>query len=88
MDNWLVIVIIIAAFALVLGNFSVVQKNAQTPLRKQSLNDLKETLPRTHKQAHKMPTIVSNDPIELKERSALTTQVNEIAKQSALKKEY
>jgi hypothetical protein len=87
MDNWLVIVIIITAFALVLGNFSVVQKNAKTPLRKQSLNDLQETLPRSHKQGHKMPTIVSNDPIELKERSASATEVNEIAKQSALKKE-
>jgi hypothetical protein len=34
-----------------------------------------------------MPTIVSNDPVELKERSTLVTEVNEIAKQSALKKE-
>ncbi|MBA6234140.1 MULTISPECIES: hypothetical protein [unclassified Colwellia] len=87
MDNWLVIVIIIAAFALVLGNFSVVQKNAQTPLRKQGLNDLQETLPRSHKQTHKMPTITAKDPIELKEKSGLATQVNEISEQSTLKKE-
>ncbi|MBA6337141.1 MULTISPECIES: hypothetical protein [unclassified Colwellia] len=68
MDNWLVIVIIIAAFALIIGNFSVVQQNANTPLRKQGLNDLEETLPRSHNKAHKMPTIVSAEPIESKEK--------------------
>ncbi|TWX52803.1 hypothetical protein [Colwellia hornerae] len=86
MDNWLVIAIIIAAAALMIGNFSVVQKNAKTPLRKQSLNDLQETLPRSHKKAHKMPTIVSNEPIELKGKSDLAIEVDEIAKQSALKR--
>lgn len=87
MDNWLVIAIIIAAVALMIGNFSVVQKNAKTPLRKQSLNDLQETLPRSHNKPHKMPTIVSAEPIELKEKSELAIEIDEITKQSALKKD-
>ena len=82
MDNWLIIAIIIAALALVIGNFSVVQKNAKTPLRKKSLNDLQETLPRSNKVNHKLPTIVSNEPIELKERSELKIEIDEITKQS------
>lgn len=86
MDNWLVIAIIIAALALVIGNFSTVQKNANTPLRKKSLNDLQETLPRSNKKAHKMPVIVSKEPIELKERSELNIELDEIEKQAALKK--
>lgn len=81
MDNWLVIIIIIAALALIIGNFSTFQKNAKTPLRKRSLNDLQETLPRSHKSAHKMPIIVSNEPIELKEKSFLETEIEEIEKE-------
>lgn len=86
MDNWLIIAIIVAAFALVIGNMSVVQKNAKKPLRKKSLNDLEETLPRSNRVDHKMPTIVSNDPIELKEKSELNIEIDEIEKQSNLKK--
>ena len=44
MDNGIIIIICIAALGLVIGNFSLVQKNAKTPLRKKSLNDLQETL--------------------------------------------
>jgi hypothetical protein len=80
MDSWLIIVIFIAALALVIGNFSLVQKNAKTPLRLKSLNDLQETLPRSNKKAHKMTTIVSNDPIELKEKSELNIEIDEIEK--------
>lgn len=54
MDNWLVIGIIAIVFISIIGNFSTVHKNAKTPLRKKSLNDLQETLPRTHKTAHKL----------------------------------
>jgi len=86
MDNWLVIAIIIVAFAVVIGNFSMVQKNAKTPLRKKSLNDLQETLPRSNKEAHKMPTIVSKDPIELKEKNELNIELDEIERQSKFKK--
>lgn len=88
MDNWLIIAIIIAALALVIGNFSVVQKNAKTPLRKKSLNDLQETLPRSNKVDHKLPTIVSSEPIELKERNELKIEIDEIEKQSSLKEEH
>jgi hypothetical protein len=86
MDNGLVIFIIIAACALIIGNFSTFQKNAKTPLRKKGLNDLQETLPRSKKEPHKMPTIVSNDPIELKERSELQIEIDEITAKSTSKK--
>ena len=85
MDNGIIIVIFIAALAMVIGNFSLVQKNAKTPLRKKGLNDLQETLPRNNKEDHKMPTIVSNDPIELKEKSELNIEIDEIEKQAAIK---
>ena len=48
-SSWLPIIIIIGVVLFMIGNFSTVQKNAKTPLRKKSLNDLKETLPRTNK---------------------------------------
>ena len=86
MDNWLVTAIIVAALALIIGNFSTFQKNAKTPLRKKSLNDLQETLPRSKKSTHKMPTIVSHEPIEIKEKSSLEIEVDEIEKQSTVEK--
>lgn len=85
MDNGIIIVIFIAALAMVIGNFSLVQKNAKTPLRKKGLNDLQETLPRNNNKDHKMPTIVSNEPIELKEKSELNIEIDEIEKQAAIK---
>lgn len=48
-SSWLPLIIIIAVVLFMIGNFSTVQKNAKTPLRKKGLNDLKETLPRTNK---------------------------------------
>ena len=57
MNDWLIPVIIIAAAMLYIGNISTFQKNAKTPLRKKGLNDLEETLPRTHKKEHKLPTV-------------------------------
>ncbi len=57
MDNWLAILIIGIAFVVIVGNFSTFQKNTHQKLRKTNLNDLKETLPRSHKTDHKMPTI-------------------------------
>lgn len=56
MDNWLAWVIITIACVLFIGNLSTFQKSAKHPLRKKSLNDLEETLPRTHKTDHKLPT--------------------------------
>jgi len=47
---------IIIAAVLLIGNFSTFQKSAKHPLRKKGLNDLKETLPRTKKKPHKMPS--------------------------------
>ncbi len=57
MDSWIVPTLIIIALVLIIGNFSTLQKSAKTPLRKKSLNDLKETLPRSNKTEHKMPEI-------------------------------
>jgi len=81
MNDWLVIVIIIAVFGLVIGNFSLVQKNAKTPLRKKGLNDLQETLPRSKKSSHTMPIIVSKDPVELTAKSVLEEEVDKIEDQ-------
>lgn len=57
MNDWVVPTIIIAAVFLMIGNYSTVQKNAKTPLRKKNLNDLEETLPRSNKTEHEMPTV-------------------------------
>lgn len=60
MDNWIAIIIIIIAVALIVGNFSTFQRTSHQKMRKTSLNDRKETLPRSHKTDHKMPTIDKN----------------------------
>jgi len=57
MSDWIVPIMIIVVLALLIGNFSTFQKSAKTPLRKKSLNDLEETLPRSNKKTHKMDTI-------------------------------
>jgi hypothetical protein len=57
MTNWLTIVIITLVCVIMIGNFSTFHKNAKTPLRKKNLNDLKETLPRSYKTPHKLPTV-------------------------------
>jgi len=57
MGEWVIPAIIIAAVFLMIGNYSTLQKNAKTPLRKKGLNDLEETLPRSTKEEHKMPTV-------------------------------
>ncbi len=57
MDNWLTIGIIVLVCVIMIGNFSTFQKNSKTPLRKKGLNDLKETLPRSNKTDHKLPTV-------------------------------
>ncbi|WOH38678.1 hypothetical protein RI844_05530 [Thalassotalea fonticola] len=45
MDSWIIIAIIVAVIATIIGNLSMLQKSAK-PIRKKSLNDLQETLPR------------------------------------------
>jgi len=60
MDNWLAILMIIIAVLIIIGNLSTFQKSSHHKLRKTNLNDLKETLPRTHKTAHKMPSADKN----------------------------
>jgi hypothetical protein len=81
MNDWLVIIIIIAVFGLIIGNFSIVQKSAKTPLRKKGLNDLQETLPRSKKSPHTMPIIVSKDSVKLTAKSALETEIDKIEEQ-------
>ena len=55
-ESWVAPTIMIIALVILIGNLSTFQKSAKTPLRKKGLNDLKETLPRTQKSAHKMPS--------------------------------
>jgi len=57
MDNWLAILIIGIALVIIIGNFSTFQKNTHQRMRKTNLNDMKETLPRTHTTSHKLPTV-------------------------------
>ncbi|WP_245825349.1 hypothetical protein [Pseudocolwellia agarivorans] len=57
MGEWLIPIVIIGVVLFYIGNLSTLQKNAKTPLRKKGLNDLEETLPRSHKTDHKMPTV-------------------------------
>jgi hypothetical protein len=57
MDSWIPYIIITLAFVIIIGNFSTLQKNTNQRMRKKNLNDLDETLPRTHKTEHKMSTI-------------------------------
>lgn len=45
MASWLIITIIVFAIAAIIGNLSLLRKSA-SPIRRKSLNDLKETLPR------------------------------------------
>lgn len=56
MDSWIPIVIIIVIALFLIGNLSTVHKSAKKPIRKQALNDLKETLPRTTKKEEKLPS--------------------------------
>jgi hypothetical protein len=56
-EDWLTITIIVIAMAVIIGNLSTLQKNTKQKLRLKGLNDLKETLPRTNKNDHKMETI-------------------------------
>ena len=60
-DSFIVFAIIVAVVMYIIGSFSTVQKSAKKPLRKQGLNDLKETLPRTHKveSDQKLPTFTN-----------------------------
>jgi len=57
MSDWLIIGVIVLVLMVIIGNLSILQKNAKTPLRKKSLNELKETIPRSNKTEHKLPTI-------------------------------
>ena len=57
MNNWTAIALITIALVIIIGNLSTFQKSSKQKLRKKGLNDLKETLPRSHKQDHKMSTM-------------------------------
>ncbi|TRX56715.1 hypothetical protein [Thalassomonas sp. M1454] len=45
METWVIVVIIVCVIAAIVGNLSMLQRSTQ-PLRRKSLNDLQETLPR------------------------------------------
>lgn len=60
MDNWLAIAMVVIAIVIIVGNLSTFHKSSNQKMRKKSLNDREETLPRTKKTSHKMPPITSN----------------------------
>jgi hypothetical protein len=47
---------------IIIGNLSTFQKSSKQKMRKNGLNDRKETLPRTNKSAHKMQPIEKKVP--------------------------
>ena len=57
MDNWIAIFMIVITIVIIIGNLSTFQKSSKQRMRKKSLNDREETLPRTNKSAHKMEPI-------------------------------
>ncbi len=63
-EAWVAPTIIIIALVILIGNLSTFQKSAKTPLRKKALNDLKETIPRSQKSPHKMPTVSKKTDLE------------------------
>ncbi|TYK66161.1 hypothetical protein [Colwellia echini] len=60
MDNWLAIFMIVITIVIIIGNLSTFQKSSKHKMRKKSLNELEETLPRSNKTDHKMPSINKN----------------------------
>ncbi len=62
MNEWIAPVLIIVALVIIVGNFSTFQKSAKTPLRKKSLNELTETLPRSKRKSTQLPTQPSQKP--------------------------
>jgi hypothetical protein len=69
-EAWVAPTIVIIALVVLIGNLSTFQKSAKTPLRKKSLNDLKETIPRTQKSAHKMPTVTKENDLAHKTKNS------------------
>ena len=69
-EAWVAPAIVIIALVLLIGNLSTFQKSAKTPLRKKSLNDLKETIPRSQKSAHKMPTVTKESDLVQKTKNS------------------
>ncbi|HCM48705.1 MAG TPA: hypothetical protein DIS98_14795 [Colwellia sp.] len=57
MDNWLAIFMIVITVVIIIGNLSTFQKSSKQRMRKKSLNDREETLPRTNKSTHKMKSV-------------------------------
>jgi len=56
MNDWLAIGLVTLVIVLIVGNFSTFKRSSNQKMRPKSLNDLEETLPRTHKKPHKMET--------------------------------
>jgi len=69
-EDWVAPAIVIIALVILIGNLSTFQKSSKTPLRKKGLNDLKETLPRTQKSAHKMATLPKNPAADYKTKNS------------------
>lgn len=57
LEKWQIILCVILVVLFLVGGLSTVQKDAKKPLRKKSLNDLKETLPRSNKTTSSVDTI-------------------------------
>ena len=67
MDNWLAIFMIVITVVIIIGNLSTFQKSSKHKMRKTSLNDREETLPRTNKSTHKYSQITDIKKLQLVE---------------------
>ena len=45
METWIIVVVIVFSIAAIVGNLSMLKRSAH-PIRRKSLNELEETLPR------------------------------------------
>ena len=61
MESWVAIALVVGIILFLVGSLSTFSRSAKQPLRKKSLNELEETLPRSNKEPHKMPS-VKNKP--------------------------
>ena len=56
MNDWVAIAIVVGIVLFLIGSLSTFSRSAKQPIRKKGLNDLNETIPRSNKESHKMPS--------------------------------
>ena len=60
MQDWVAPLMIMVTFIIIIGSLSTFEKSSKHKLRKKGLNELEETLPRSHKTKHKLNSVEAN----------------------------